>query len=84
VLSAKSDPLGFFGPLLRAPIALLIRSLLPDFFAYDGIERLIDGLYIGWNVMTVAGLHTIVWGGVLLVLPGWLIFRSREVAQAVT
>lgn len=74
------DPYGHFGPAIRAVLVPFLKVALPNFWEYDGARRLIGGEYISYDVMGRALAHTILYGGVLLLLPGWLIFRSREVA----
>lgn len=70
-----------FDPLLRV-VKVLMAALFPDFQAYDGVSRLIDGIYIPTRAVLVSAAHTILYGVALLALPGWMIFRSREIAQA--
>lgn len=73
--------------VLRPLFTILIpamRAAFPDFNAYDGIARLIDGQYIPAGQVVKGAAHTLIYGVVLLALPGWLIFRSREIAQSVT
>jgi hypothetical protein len=55
---------------------------LPDFSAFTGVARLIDGYAIPTQVLLEGAAHTLGYGLLLLALPGWLIFRSREVAEA--
>ena len=75
------DPFGVFGSAIRTLLVPLVRLGFPDFSYYDGVDRLIDGVYIP-NGLVVGGLiHTLLYGTVLLFGPGWLIFRSREVAE---
>lgn len=82
-MTAKLDPYGRFGAYVRVLLVPLLRFALPDFWAYDGVARLIDGYTITPGVMLLSALHTLVYGLLLLALPGWLIFRSREVAEVV-
>lgn len=80
LVSASMDPYGGFGPLIRPFVVPLLRYVLPNFMVYDGIDQLIDGTYIADGLLLQAMTHTLVFGVILLVIPGWLIFRSREVA----
>lgn len=80
--TAKLDPYGALGPAIRTLLVPVLTYALPDFFTYDGVASLIDGIYISGSLMTRALTHTLVYGVVLLLLPGWLIFSRREVAQA--
>lgn len=79
----RIDPYGKYGPMVRAVVVPVMKLLLPDFVAYDGVGNLIDGLYIDNALMLQSGAHTILYGIILLVLPGYLIFRSREVAEVI-
>lgn len=60
----------------------LLRTVFPDFHAYDGVARLIEGRYIAPGEILRGAAHTIFYGLALLALPGWAIFRAREIAQA--
>ncbi len=77
---AKVDPYGSGGRLVRMVLVPILTFVLPDFFKYDGVDKLIDGYYISWELIASGAAHTIIYGLVLLALPGWLIFRSREIA----
>lgn len=77
---AKVDPFGAAGGLVRMVLVPLLTFALPDFFKYDGVEKLIDGYYISWDLVVLGAAHTLAYGIVLLALPGWLIFRAREIA----
>lgn len=77
----KDDPLGRLGPLLRSLLAPFMRAAFPDFTHYDGTNRLIEGEYLPWPLLGRAALHTLVYGAALLLIPGWYIFRTREVAE---
>ncbi len=79
----RIDPYGHFGPFVRGVLVPLMRLAFPDFSTYSGVERLIDGLYIPMRDMLQAIAHTLGLGLLLLVGPGWLIFRSREVAEVI-
>lgn len=69
------------GDTVRIVLAAMMTYALPDFSRYDGGLELIDGLYIDWGLISTAALHTLVYGGLLLLLPGWLIFRGREIGE---
>jgi len=77
------DPYGSFGPLARLVLKPLLTVVLPNFIEYDGTSRLIDGALIPASLLWRGGAHTLIYGVVLLALPGWLIFRSREIAQTI-
>jgi hypothetical protein len=77
------DPYGALGPFVRALLVPVLKIALPNFIRYDGISALIDGYYIDWRLLGAGALHTLGYGVALLLLPGWLIFRSREVAEVV-
>lgn len=74
------DPFNRFVSVVLAPVLTLV---LPDFTAYDGVEKLIDGYAISGGLVLKGAAHTLLYGVVLLTLPGWLIFRSREIAEVV-
>lgn len=82
-MTDKLDPYGRYGTYVRALLVPLLRFVLPDFWAYDGISKLIDGYVITPATMAWSALHTLAYGLALLALPGWMIFRSREVAEVV-
>lgn len=75
------DPYGAFGPLVRSVLAPILTILLPNFAVYDGVANLIDGHAISGQLVWKSAAHTILYGVLLLALPGWLIFRSREIAE---
>ena len=74
------DPYGRFGPVVRAVLVPLMKFAFPDFATYNGAGHLIDGEYIPWTLLLKAVVHTLVYGAALLLVPGWLVFRSREIA----
>lgn len=74
------DPYGVWGPAVRSLLVPALRLLLPDFTHYDGVDALIDGLFIETELLVRSATHTLVYGLALLALPGWLIFRGRELA----
>ena len=77
------DPYGRLGPYVRPILVPLLKTLLPNFVEYDGTGNLIGGFFISIGLILRSAAHTLIYGTVLLVLPGWLIFRSREIAQTV-
>lgn len=79
----KIDPYGRLGPYVRIVLVPLLKTLLPDFTAYDGIGEVIDGYAISTRLLLRGAAHTLVYGTALLALPGWLIFRGREIAQEI-
>jgi hypothetical protein len=79
--TANIDPYGRFGPWLRPILVPLMKFVFPNFSTYNGAAHLIDGEYISGGLMAMAIAHTLIFGGLLLALPGWLIFRSREIAE---
>lgn len=80
-LTPKDDPYGHFGPVVRALLVPLLKFAFPNLANYTGFQDLIDGYYIRWERLGSAAVHTLGYGLLLLVLPGWLIFRSREAAE---
>jgi len=75
------DPYGPLGPAVRVLLAPLIRYAFPNFSAYDGGQALVDGEYVSYGLLARCAAHTLLYGGLLLLGPGWMIFRSREVAE---
>lgn len=75
------DPYGKFGPLVRTLIVPIMTLLFPNFQAYDGTKYLVGGEYIPLMLVAKSVAHTFLYGLGLLFLPGWLIFRSREIAE---
>lgn len=84
IVDPKIDPYGAWGPLVRSILLPPLLLLLPNFVEYDGVEALIDGYIIGGEKLILSVAHTLVYGVLLLALPGWLIFRSREIAEQTT
>lgn len=82
-MTAKIDPYGPFGGVVRTILVPILKFALPDFWAYDGVAKLIDGYAIDSLTISYGAVHTLIYGLFLLALPGWLIFRSREVAEVV-
>lgn len=83
VIAPGTDPYGAWGPFIRAILVPLLKVVFPNFVAYDGVGELIEGYVVDGGLLLRAGLHTIVYGAVLLLIPGLLIFRMREVAETV-
>jgi hypothetical protein len=79
----QSDPYGAWGPYIRPLVVPVMKLLLPNFVEYDGIGNLIEGTLIPGGLVLRSAAHTLIYGALLLVLPGWLIFRSREIAQTI-
>jgi hypothetical protein len=79
----SQDPYGVAGPWVRALLVPVMKVAFPDFTRYDGAQALVDGEYISPGLLGWCGLHTLIYGGLLLLLPGWLIFRRREVAEVI-
>lgn len=79
----KIDPYGKLGPYIRPALSFVLKVALPDFGKYSGIDSLIDGYAIQTAEFFRYAAHTLVYGIVLLVLPGWLIFQRREVAEVI-
>ncbi len=83
MIDPNVDPYGAWGPIVRALLVPVLKIALPNFIRYDGISVLIDGYYIDWRLLRIAALHTLGYGAALLLLPGWWIFHSREIAEVV-
>lgn len=82
-LGAKYDPYGAIGPALRAFLVPFLWIAFPDFTHYDGVNQLVDGTYIPLSLLGWSLVRTLLYGGVLLLLPGWLIFSRREIAEVI-
>lgn len=80
-LTPKDDPYGHFGPFFRALLVPLLKFAFPNLANYAGFQDLIDGYYIRWDALGWAALHTLAYGLLLLVGPGWWFFRAREAAE---
>ena len=81
--SPKYDPYGVFGPAIRAVLVPFITIAFPDFSRYDGSGFLVDGRYISADLLSWCTVRTLLYGGLLLLLPGWFIFRRREIAEVI-
>ncbi len=77
------DPFGHLGPAIRAILVPIVVFAFPDFSQLSGTRALVDGEFIPLEMLGWATLRTIVYGGVLLLLLGWFIFRRREVAEVI-
>jgi hypothetical protein len=77
----KDDPYGVWGPMVRGLLVPVMKAVFPDFSYYDGTRSVVDGEYVPMQLLLQGVLHTLLYGGALLLLPGWLIFRVREVAE---
>lgn len=77
--SPQIDPYGNWGPLIRPVLGGILR-IFPDFTRYSGTQQLIDGEFITGVLLGQCAAHTALFGGVLLLVIGWAIFRRREVA----
>lgn len=83
MLTPNVDPYGRFGPAVRLVLVPLLKTAFPDFSHYDGTHGLVEGEYISYGLLGGCTLHTLLYGGLLLLLPGWLIFSTREVAEVI-
>jgi ABC-type transport system involved in multi-copper enzyme maturation permease subunit len=81
--SARFDPYGTWGPAIRLVLVPFMQAMFPDFGRFSGTRYLVDGEYIPFALLGSSLLRTLVYGGVLLLLPGWLIFRRREIAEVI-
>lgn len=77
----KVDPYGKWGPLVRMVLEPLLTFAFPDFTYYDGVSKLIDGIYIPVALIGWASLHTLLFGLALLLILGWFVFERREIAE---
>ena len=71
----------YSGAITRSTIKFILAFGLPNFAASNGVPKLIDGYAIPLGLIVRAAGQTIVYGLMLLILPGWLVFRSREIAE---
>jgi len=83
VVTVQVDPYGKWGPLIRSFLVPILKFGFPDFNAYDGTNKLIDGYYVSNGLIARSALHTLVYGTTLLATAGYLIFRRREIAQVI-
>jgi hypothetical protein len=81
--SAAADPYGPLGPAVRRVLVPFMRVAFPDFARFSGARHLVDGEYISYALLGTCVVRTLLYGGVLLLLPGWLIFRRREIAEVI-
>ena len=79
--TASADPFGRLGPYLRLLLVPIVKWVFPDFVTLNGTSLLVEGKVIDAALLVKAALHTLVYGGILLLLPGWLVFRGREIAE---
>jgi ABC-type transport system involved in multi-copper enzyme maturation permease subunit len=80
-MTPQLDPYGQFGPLVRAFLVPFLQVAFPDFGQYSGVDHLIEGEYIAPGLLGWSFFRTLLYGGALLLLPGWWIFHRREVAE---
>ncbi|MGE0480413.1 MAG: ABC transporter permease [Phycisphaerae bacterium] len=81
IWSASIDPFGQYGPYIRFLLVPILRVLFPDFVRLDGASKLVDGAVIPNDLVGAAFAQTVVFGGVLVLAVGWLVFRRREIAE---
>ncbi|MCG3127320.1 MAG: hypothetical protein CHACPFDD_02178 [Phycisphaerae bacterium] len=81
VYAVEVDPYGRFGPFVRLVLQPLLTLFVPNFTKFGGTAQLVAGEDIGWSLLGMAALHTVLFGAVVLLLLGWWIFREREIAQ---
>jgi len=77
----NTDPYGRYGPVVRGVLVPILKVTFPDFTKHSGTNYLVDGLYIDVGTLVKTTAWTLVYGGLLILLPGWFIFSRREVAQ---
>jgi hypothetical protein len=82
-VAARYDPYGALGPAVRTVLVPFIETVFPDFSRYSGTRFLVDGEYIPNALLAACLVRTLLYGGMLLLLPGWLIFRRREIAEVI-
>jgi hypothetical protein len=78
--SWQSDPLWFFGPVLR-PLSKAFVWLLPDFSQYDAAGNVVGGrlvplYWVIWSAVTLLAMK-----GMVIAAAGSLILTKRELAQ---
>lgn len=77
------DPYGPLGPYVRRLLVPILQVAVPDFAHFSGVSYVVDGLAIPDGLMVRCAARTVLYGGALLLLPGWLIFRRREIAEVI-
>lgn len=75
------DPYGRLGPFVRGVLEPLLTLCFPNLIAYDGTSKLIGGEVIPFSLVALSALHTLVFGAALLLLVGWAVFNTREIAE---
>ena len=83
MVAPSYDPYGVIGPHLRAFLVPFLWLAFPDFTHYDGVNQLVDGTYLPLSLLAYCVLRTLIYGGALLLLLGWLIFSRREIAEVI-
>ena len=77
----KDDPYGPLGPYVRRLLVPFMLVAFPNFSHFDGGRLLVEGEYVSYRLLAQCFVHTLLYGGLLLFVPGWLIFKTREVAE---
>lgn len=77
------DPYGPLGPWVRRILVPILQVTVPDFARYGGVANVVEGLAISNELLVRCAARTVLYGGALLLLPGWLIFRRREIAEVI-
>jgi ABC-type transport system involved in multi-copper enzyme maturation permease subunit len=80
VYSVQWDPYGRFGPFIRFFLEPLMIAF-PNFVKYDGTSGLIAGELIANNLVLQAVAHTLLFGALLLLVIGWIVFQRKEIAE---
>ncbi|MBK9119369.1 MAG: hypothetical protein IPM18_07165 [Phycisphaerales bacterium] len=81
VVLPSYDPYGVFGPAVRTVLVPLLYFGFPDFTRYSGTNFVVDGRYIPLEMLGEAGVRLLLFGAVLLLVPGLYIFQRREIAE---
>jgi hypothetical protein len=75
------DPYGAQGQRVRTFLVPILQVLFPNFLKYDGGQYLVDGVTIPMNLVLQCAAHTLLFGLVLLLVPGWVFFERKQVAN---
>lgn len=80
MFDADVDPYGRFGPFVRQYFLVPFLHVFPDFVAFSGGGKLVDGEVISYTLLGQGFGRMLAFSGVVLLTVGWFIFSRREIA----
>ncbi len=80
MFDADVDPYGRFGPFVRQYFLVPFLHVFPDFVAFSGGGKLVDGEVISYALLGQGFGRMLAFSGVVLLTVGWFIFSRREIA----